>query len=166
VLLGAFAGTLGSILVRYSKWINIIAGGIIVIFGLSYMGIIKLSFLTKSSNYEHKQKEPGFLSSVLFGIIFSIGWSPCVGAFLGSALMLAATSQESYKGILMLLSFSMGLGIPFIISALILDKLKGVFSFIKRNYTLINIISGILLILLGIAMMTGLLGRLIAVFTF
>ena len=166
VLLGAFAGTLGSILVRYSKWINIIAGGIIVIFGLSYMGIIKLSFLTKSSNYEYKQKEPGFLSSVLFGIIFSIGWSPCVGAFLGSALMLAATSQESYKGILMLLSFSMGLGIPFIISALILDKLKGVFSFIKRNYTLINIISGILLILLGIAMMTGLLGRLIAVFTF
>ena len=166
VLLGAFAGTLGSILVRYSKWINIIAGGIIVIFGLSYMGIIKLSFLTKSSNYEHKQKEPGFLSSVLFGIIFSIGWSPCVGAFLGSALMLAATSQESYKGILMLLSFSMGLGIPFIISALILDKLKGVFNFIKKNYTLINIISGILLILFGIAMMTGLLGRLIAVFTF
>lgn len=166
VLLGAFAGTLGSILVRYSKWINIVAGGIIIVFGLSYMGIIRLSFLSKSSNLEYKRLEPGFLSSALFGIIFSIGWTPCVGAFLGSALMLAATSQEGYKGVLMLLSFSMGLGIPFIISALILDKLKGVFDFIKRNYKKINIISGVLLIILGIAMMTGLLGKLLAAFTF
>lgn len=166
VLLGAFAGTLGSILVRYSKWINIVAGGIIIVFGLSYMGIIRLSFLSKSSNLEYKRLEPGFLSSALFGIIFSIGWTPCVGAFLGSALMLAATSQEGYKGVLMLLSFSMGLGIPFIISALILDKLKGVFDFIKRNYKIINIISGVLLIILGIAMMTGLLGKLLAAFTF
>lgn len=166
VLLGAFAGTLGSILVRYSKWINIVAGGIIIVFGLSYMGIIRLSFLSKSSNLEYKRLEPGFLSSALFGIIFSIGWTPCVGAFLGSALMLAATSQEGCKGVLMLLSFSMGLGIPFIISALILDKLKGVFDFIKRNYKIINIISGVLLIILGIAMMTGLLGKLLAAFTF
>lgn len=166
VLLGAFAGTLGSILVRYSKWINIVAGGIIIVFGLSYMGIIRLSLLSKSSNLEYKRLEPRFLSSALFGIIFSIGWTPCVGAFLGSALMLAATSQEGYKGVLMLLSFSMGLGIPFIISALILDKLKGVFDFIKRNYKKINIISGVLLIILGIAMMTGLLGKLLAAFTF
>lgn len=166
VLLGAFAGTLGSILVRYSKWINIVAGGIIIVFGLSYMGIIRLSFLSKSSNFGYKQKEPGFFSSALFGVIFSIGWTPCVGAFLGSALMLAATSQESYKGILMLLSFSIGLGLPFILSAIILDKLKGVFDSIKRNYKIINIISGSLLIILGIAMMTGLLGKLLAVFTF
>lgn len=166
VLLGAFAGTLGSVLVRYSKWINIVAGGIIIIFGLSYMGMIRLSFLSKSSNLEYKQKEPGFFSSALFGIIFSIGWTPCVGAFLGSALMLAATSSESYKGVLMLLSFSLGLGIPFIISALILDKLKGVFDFIKKNYKIINIISGVLLIILGIAMMTGFLGKLLNVFTF
>ncbi len=166
VILGAFAGTLGGLLVKYSKWINIVAGGIIVIFGLSYMGIIRLSFLSKSSNFEYKQKEPGFLSSAIFGIIFSIGWTPCVGAFLGSALMLAATSQESFKGVLMLLSFSMGLGIPFIISALILDKLKGVFNFIKKNYKTINIISGILLIILGIAMMTGLLGKLLTAFTY
>ena len=142
------------------------AGGIIVIFGLSYTGIIRLSFLSKSRNFEYKHSETGLLSSALFGVIFSIGWTPCVGAFMGSALMLAATSQESFKGVLMLLSFSMGLGIPFIISALILDKLKGVFNFIKRNYKVINIISGGLLIILGIAMMTGLLGKLLAVITF
>lgn len=166
VLLGAFAGTLGSLLIRYSKWINIVAGGIIIIFGLSYMGVINFSFLTRNNSFEYKPSEPSFFSSALFGIIFSIGWTPCVGAFLGSALMLAATSQESYKGVLMLLSFSMGLGIPFIISAVILDKLKGVFDFIKRNYRTVNIISGLILIVLGIAMMTGLLGRLLAVLTF
>ena len=166
VLLGAFAGTLGSMLVRYSKWINIVAGGIIVVFGLIYMDVIRISFLKRNSGFDYKQQEPGIFSSILFGIIFSIGWTPCVGAFLGSALMLAATSQESYKGVLMLFSFSMGLGIPFIISAVILDKLKGVFDFIKRNYKIINIISGLLLIILGIAMMTGLLGKLLAVFSY
>lgn len=75
--------------------------------------------------------------------------------------MLAASSQESFKGILMLLSFSMGLGIPFIISALLLDRLKGVFNFIKKNYRTINIISGAVLVLLGIGMMTGLLAKML-----
>jgi cytochrome c-type biogenesis protein len=80
--------------------------------------------------------------------------------------MLAASSQESYKGILMLLSFSIGLGLPFMVSALILDKLKGVFDFIKRNYKTVNLISGILLVLLGIAMITGYLGRILALLSF
>lgn len=166
VIMGAFAGTLGSAFIRYSKWVNTVAGGIIIIFGLSYLGIIRLSFLTNNSNFKYKPSGPGFFSSALFGIIFSIGWTPCVGAFLGSALMLAATSQESYRGVLMLLTFSMGLGVPFVVSALVLDKLKGVFDFIKRNYKTVNVIAGVLLIIMGIAMMTGLLGRLINVFTF
>ncbi len=166
VLLGAFAGLLGSFLVRYSKWVNIMAGGIIVFLGLNYLGIIKISILNKNHSINNSQSEPGFLSSVLFGTVFSIGWSPCVGAFLGSALMLAASSQESYKGILMLLSFSIGLGLPFIVSALILDKLKGVFDFIKRNYKIVNIISGVFLILMGIVMMTGYLGKVLSLLSF
>ena len=166
VLLGAFAGTLGSFLIRYSKWINLVAGGIIVLFGLNYLGIIKISGVNSNKGLGYRPSEPGFFSSALFGIIFSIGWTPCVGAFLGSALMLAATSQESYKGILMLFSFSMGLGIPFVVSALILDKLKGIFDFIKRNYKVVNMISGVILVILGIAMMTGVLGRILAVLTF
>lgn len=166
VLLGAFAGTLGGILIRYSKLINILGGAIIILFGLSFLGIIRIPSLDINRTIDYQPSEPGFFSSVLFGIIFSIGWSPCVGAFLGSALMLAASSQESYKGILMLFSFSMGIGLPFIISALILDKLKGVFDLIKKNYKVINIISGAILIILGIAMMTGLLGRILAIFSF
>ena len=97
----------------------------------------------------------GFFSALLFGIVFSIGWTPCVGAFLGSALMLAASQGQVLEGVLMLLAYSIGLGIPFLVSAVLIDKLKGAFNFIKRHYNVINIISGSLLVLIGILMATG-----------
>ena len=99
----------------------------------------------------------GFVSSLLFGMVFSIGWTPCVGAFLGSALMLASQQGHVLEGTLMLLSYSLGLGIPFLLSAVLIDQLKGAFNFIKRHYTLINYICGSLLILMGILMATGIL---------
>lgn len=166
VLMGAFAGLIGGFLVEYAKWVNIVTGGIIVLLGLNYLGIISISLLNKNHGVDKSPSEPGFFSSLLFGTVFSIGWSPCVGSFLGSALMLAASSRDSLKGILMLLSFSAGLGLPFMISALIMEKLKEVFDFIKRNYKTVNMISGILLILLGIAMMTGYLGKILALLSF
>ena len=90
-------------------------------------------------------------------MIFSVGWTPCVGAFLGSALMLASQQGHVVEGTLMLLSYSLGLGIPFLLSAVLIDQLKGAFNFIKRHYTLINYICGGLLILIGILMATGVL---------
>jgi cytochrome c-type biogenesis protein len=113
-----------------------------------------------------KTAKLGFLSSALFGVIFSIGWTPCVGVFLGSALMLAASSGESLKGIFMLLSFSLGLGIPFIASAILIDRLKSTFDFIKKNYRIINLISGGLLVVVGLMMATGLMGYFLSLLTF
>jgi len=104
-------------------------------------------------------KELGFFSAILFGMVFSIGWTPCVGAFLGSALMLASQQGHVLTGVLMLLCYSAGLGIPFVASALLIDSLKSTFDFIKRNYTIINRICGILLIIMGILMMTGLMNK-------
>ena len=103
-----------------------------------------------------------FFSSLVFGVIFSLGWTPCVGAFLGSALMLASQQGHVLKGMLMLLAYSLGLGIPFILSAVLIDYLKSAFNWIKRNYKAINIISGCLLVLIGIMMATGTLGRLLS----
>ena len=99
----------------------------------------------------------------MFGIIFSIGWTPCVGAFLGSALMMASQQGKTVTGIIMLLTYSLGLGIPFVVSAVLIDKLKGAFNFIKKHYRAINIVCGILLIAVGILMMTGLLGRILSI---
>lgn len=153
--MGALAGTLGSFLSKYQTAVNIISGLIVVFFGLSFMGVVKLNLFQGSARLQ--TGELGFGSSVLFGIVFSVGWTPCVGAFLGSALMLASQQGHVLEGTLMLLTYSLGLGIPFFLSAVLLDQLKGAFNFIKRHYTLINRICGGLLVLIGILMATGVL---------
>jgi cytochrome c-type biogenesis protein len=101
----------------------------------------------------------GFVQSVLFGIIFSVGWTPCVGAFLGSALMLASQQGHVLEGMWMLLCYSLGLGVPFLISAVLIDQLKTAFNWVKRHYDVINKVCGGLLVLVGILMATGMLGR-------
>lgn len=166
VLLGAFAGTLGAYLREYNTVVNIVTGSIVILFGLNLLEIIRLPFINTIHQLKTTTVNLSFLSSVVFGIIFSIGWTPCVGAFLGSALMLAASSGESMKGILMLLSFSLGLGIPFIASAILIDQLKSTFNFVKRNYKMINLISGGLLIIVGLLMATGLMGYFLSLLTF
>lgn len=162
MILGTVAGGLSRILIRYTLWINLISGGIVILFGLSYLGVLNLRFLKNTERIDYRPSNPGFLSSLLFGIVFSISWTPCTGVFLGSALALAAASQSKITGLLMLLAYSIGLGAPFFASALLLDRLKGTFYFIKKHYRVVNAISGIMLILIGIAMMTGLIGRVIA----
>ena len=161
VAMGALAGTLGSFLTRYQTWVNLIGGVIVVMFGLNYMGVLKLN-LFHGLNRSAVQGEMGFFSAVLFGIVFSVGWTPCVGAFLGSALMLASQQGHVLEGMGMLLCYSLGLGIPFLFSAVLIDKLKSAFNWIKAHYTLVNRISGGLLVLVGVLMATGTLGRLLA----
>ena len=156
VALGALAGTLGSFLTRYQTWVNVIGGGIVILFGLNYMGLLHLDFF-RGSSHSVSRNNMGFLQAFLFGIVFSVGWTPCVGAFLGSALMLASQQGHVLEGMGMLLCYSLGLGIPFLMSAVLIDKLKGAFNFIKRHYALVNRICGGLLVLIGILMATGVL---------
>lgn len=159
--MGALAGTVGGFLRRYQTAVNIVSGLIVVIFGLSFLGLFRLNIF-KGSQRTVKTENMGFFSAALFGMIFSIGWTPCVGAFLGSALMLASQQGHVLEGMLMLLAYSMGLGIPFILSAVLIDYLKSAFDWIKKHYTVINAISGSLLIVIGVLMMTGTLGRLLS----
>jgi len=164
--LGAFAGTVGGFLSEYRLIVNFISGIIVILFGLNFMGAIRIPLINKDHHLQLSTVNTGFFSSALFGVIFSIGWTPCIGAFLGSALMLAASSSESLKGILMLLCFSAGLGIPFIASAILLEQLKSTFLFIKKHYRLINFISGGLLVVIGLLMVTGLYGYFLSALTF
>ena len=166
ILLGAAAGTFGKYIKLHAMIFNIVGGLLLIVFGLNYMDVFKFNFLNKVRKLNVTIKSLNFLSSILFGIVFSIGWTPCVGAFLGSALLLAANSHDSFKGIIMLMLYSMGLGIPFIISALLLDSLKQTFNFIKRHYKIINIVSGLLLVIIGFLMMFGLLNLFLSLLTF
>ena len=160
VAMGALAGTVGGFLRRYQTAVNVVSGLVVIFFGLHFLGIVKVN-LFKGRRRSVDTSNLGFGSALVFGAVFSIGWTPCVGAFLGSALMLASQQGHVAEGMLMLLAYSLGLGIPFLLSAVLIDYLKGAFNWIKRNYSIINTVSGSLLIVLGAAMATGLLGRLL-----
>ena len=135
------------------------SGIIVIIFGLSYLEIIPLPFF-KGMHRSHKATS--IASAFVFGVIYSVSLSPCIGAFLGSALMLASTSGSVLKGVTLLFTYSLGMGIPFLISAVLLDKLKNTFKTIKKHYKIINTVCGIFLILIGIVMATGLLNKLLS----
>ena len=160
-LMGALAGTVGSFLREHQTAVNIVSGLVVIFFGLNFLGVFKLN-LGKGSNRSVDTSNMGFFSALLFGVIFSLGWTPCVSTFLGSALMLASQQGSVLAGTLMLLAYSLGLGIPFIFSAVLIDYLKSAFNWIKRHYDSINKISGGLLILIGTLMATGTFGRLLS----
>lgn len=162
VVLGALAGTVGGFLKSHQTAVNIISGLIVIFFGLNFLGVFRLN-LFRGSRRSFDTQNMNFFSAMLFGMVFSLGRTPCVGAFLGSALMLASQQGHVLEGMLMLLAYSMGLGIPFILSAVLIDSLKSAFNWIKRNYRIINIVSGSLLIVIGILMATGSLGRLLSI---
>jgi len=152
-LLGVFAGTIGSLLKTHQNIVNIVCGIIVIIFGLNYLEVFNIKIFKGGS--KGQKKITGIFSAFLFGTVFSINLTPCVGAFLGSALMMASASGTVFRGITLLFVYSIGLGIPIILSAFLIKKLNIVFEFIKKHYAVINNICGIFLIIIGITMMFG-----------
>lgn len=153
LLMAIFASTLGIFVSKYLKYIKVIFGIIVILLGLNYMEVLNFKFLNNSKGINMKVKNLNFLKSMLFGILFSISWTPCVGTFLGSALLLVAKGNDLLKGIILMLLYSVGLGIPFVISVILMEKLKSIFDFIKKNYGVIKKICGIVLIIMGIYIM-------------
>ena len=160
-LLGLSMGTVGGLsgfLRGHRRAVEIVCGLLIVFFGLTYLEVIPLRFL------KGVQKAPtgaSIASAFLFGIVYSVSLTPCIGAFLGSALSQALNAGTAAKGLLLLLTYSLGLGVPFLLSALLLEQLQGAFGWIKRHYRVINLICGGFLILIGVLMAAGLLSGLI-----
>ena len=157
-LLGLFAGSLGALLRRYQVIVDIVCGVIVILFGLSYLEVFRLPFFKGMQN---SRKISGAFSAFLFGVIYSVSLTPCVGAFLGSALMLASASATAWRGVLLLFCYSLGLGSLFVLSAVLIVKLKGTFNFIRQHYKVINLVCGIFLIVIGVLMATGLMTRVI-----
>lgn len=152
LILSIFASQIGTLISSNIKYIKILFGIIIIIFGLNYMEVLRLKFLNKTTEIKADTRNLNFFKALLFGILFSISWTPCIGTFLSSALLLIAKQQDMIKGIILMVLYSIGLGIPFIISVVLIEKLKEMFNFIKKNYNIIKKISGIILIIMGIYM--------------
>ncbi|MBR6738464.1 MAG: cytochrome c biogenesis protein CcdA [Oscillospiraceae bacterium] len=162
VAMGALAGSIGAFLSAQRRVVDLLCGAVVVIFGLNYLGVLNLNLFSGSRRQVRKDNMT-FLSALVFGLVFALGWTPCVGAFLGSALMLASQQGHTAQGMAMLLAYSLGLGIPFLLSAVLIDSLKGAFGWIKAHYRLINTVCGLLLVAIGLLMMSGWMNRLLAV---
>ena len=145
VSLGVFAGSLGAALAAHRTAVNVVCGVLVIVFGLGYLGLFRLPFTGMKSG----RTPTSVISAFLFGLIYSVSLTPCVGAFLGAALMLAASEGGALKGAVLLLSYSLGLGVPFVVSAVLLGRFRAAFGFIKSRYNIINPICGALLLLFG-----------------
>ena len=150
ILLGVFAGTFGKFIHEYVDYFNIIFGIFLIVIGLNYMGFLFIKLFNKTNGKSLEKKNLNFITSCFFGMIFSLTWTPCVGAFLSSALILASTTGSVLKGAILLLLYSLGLAIPFIVTTIFLEKMKITFYFIKKHYNIINKISGSILLIFGI----------------
>lgn len=156
VAMGVAASVAGQFLRDHLTLLNRIGGVLIILLGLNYIGVFSLPFLNTEHRLKMKSMQGmGPVRSLLFGMVFSLGWTPCVGPFLGSALMMAANAAQVSTGILTLICYALGLGVPFILVALLVGQLEGAFAAIKKHYRIIVLVAGILLIVMGIALVAG-----------
>lgn len=155
IILGASATLLGKFLLNNLRLLSKIGGIIIIIFGLQIAGIFQLKFLNFEKRFHLHNLKTNLWSSFLIGILFGLGWSPCIGPILGSILLIASNQATVLQGIVLLAFYSLGLSLPFIITALAVNKFLSFFNFIKRYFRAIEITAGSLLILMGVLMVFG-----------
>ncbi len=159
VLLGAGATKVGNLLQSNLVIFNKVAGVVVFLFGLHVAGLLKIKALNYEKRFHARRKSMGVIGSMTIGIAFAFGWTPCIGPILGAILTLAAQQGSVNHGIMLLLFYSAGLGIPFILTALLFNYLIGAFGFIKRHFRAVEIISGALLMLVGVLIFFNLLQR-------
>jgi cytochrome c-type biogenesis protein len=149
ILLGATATYLGNLLLKYQIIIKKIGGVLIILFGLYITGLLKLDFLTKERKIHLTEKPIGYFGTILVGATFAFGWSPCIGPILSTILLYASTSEKLSQGIVLLVFYSLGLGIPFFLTSLLVNSFLSYFEKFKRYLPSITLISGIFLIIAG-----------------
>jgi cytochrome c-type biogenesis protein len=154
ILMGASASYLGQLLARYQTWMMKAGGVLVIILGIHFTGIINLPFLQMEKRFEMRKKPLGYVGSFLVGIIFAAGWTPCIGPILSTILIYASTTKSFTTGVLLLTSYSIGLGIPFFLSSLAFQTFLSAFEKIKRYMKVITIVSGFFLIGIGILFLT------------
>lgn len=156
IIMSLFVSTVGSFFLQNRQLVNILAGLIMIIMGLDYTTGQKLMSYLTPKGVGRRTKHP-----FLFGIVFAISWTPCVGTFLASALTYIASVATSWTSFLLIFSYCLGLGIPFLLCALLVEESKKVIGVIKKHFHLINMLSGLFLIMFGLVTMFGVLERLL-----
>lgn len=155
LILGFAASALGRALLQYQDWFVTIAGAVIMIFGLHFLGIFRISFMDREARLDAGDQGGSALGAYVLGLAFAFGWTPCLGPILGAILSMAASQADIHRGLILLAGYAFGLGLPFLLVAAFFPALKGVMGFLKRHLNRIERISGLLLWTVGLMMMTG-----------
>jgi cytochrome c-type biogenesis protein len=164
IILGASAGLLGSGLNQYLPVLRQVGGILLVVFGLHVMGAITIPLLYREKRLDYQPVTRGGGTSFVVGMVFALGWTPCVGPILAAILLLASDSATVGQGALLLAVYSMGLGLPFLATALALGSVTRVLKRLNRYYHAIEVVSGLFLIVLGVLLFTNTLQRLAGLF--
>jgi cytochrome c-type biogenesis protein len=154
VLLGATASLAGSALSRHLDVIRIAGGILVIIMGVFVMDVVKIPFLQREAKLQLKTRPAGFVGTLVVGMIFGAGWTPCTGPFLGSVLALAMETDTMGRGMALLTFYSLGLGIPFILSAIAISAFLSSFNKLKRHFKVIKMASGAILVVMGVLLVT------------
>ena len=155
ILLGASATLLSGLIYEYLDILRVVGGIIIIIFGIHFMQIIQLPFLNRDTRYQIESYRPGIVGSYVIGLSFAFGWTPCIGPILGSVLSIAASSETVTYGIILLMLYSAGLGIPFLLAAYAINGFMRFLSKIRNYIRAIEIFTGVLLVIFGILILTN-----------
>jgi cytochrome c-type biogenesis protein len=155
MLFGASATVLGRMLKYYEVWFQRIGGVLIILFGLYCLGVFRLAFLDQDARLHLDRKPVGYLGSVLVGMAFAAGWTPCIGPILGAILGLAATEASLSRGMALLAAYSLGLAVPFLVAAYAVESFLDWFQRFRRYLPWVQRVSGVLLIVVGVLMATG-----------
>lgn len=166
VAMGASATYIGQWFAENRLILARIAGVVIILFGLHTMGLLPIKWLNYEKRIQAKNKPMGLIGSMLIGLAFAFGWSPCIGPILAGVLVLAATQETVAQGVMMLIAYSLGLGIPFIATGLAINRFLNVFSRIKKHMRLVEMVAGVLLVAVGVLVATDSLQILSRYFTF
>jgi cytochrome c-type biogenesis protein len=154
LLLGTTAGLVGSAIIS-NPWVRIIGGLVIIVFGLQLIGLLKIGTLYKDTRFFSNEKPTGLLSSATLGVAFAAGWTPCIGPILGGIIGLAATSGGWRSGFVLSAFYSAGLAVPFLLTGLGINQFLGFYTNFRKHLHKVEVVSGVVLILVGILVMTG-----------
>jgi cytochrome c-type biogenesis protein len=155
VSLGAAASAIGQFLIAQQTLFSRIAGAIIIVFGLHTMGVLRIEWLYQEKRVHTSRKPAGFVGATLIGVAFAFGWTPCIGPILAGILALAGTQETVGQGVRLLSIYSLGLGVPFLATALMMNRFFTAMGRIRRHYHKIEIVSGVLLVIIGLLIFTN-----------
>jgi len=166
ILLGASATWLGQLLISRMRLFGQLAGIVLIVFGVHLTGLIKINALYKDKRFHNVQKPRGMLGALVLGLAFAFGWTPCIGPILAGILTIASTKQTVTEGMFLLAVYSAGLGIPFLLTSLALNQFLAFYGRFKRHFHAVEVISGALVIAVGLLILTNSLSRLATYFAF